>query len=181
MIVTLGVVAVLVAVSIPTFSAYYKVARKLECEISVREFLRAQEIYHVDNQVYYPLAPGEINKTRTVSVGWNPRKRPDRADRYRLPELGVEFRPDRHRGYRIRARNKQSATQAEQFLDFRMRSNEGFHNDGSSDYTYRYYGYNRQADGRPGWSTEGAWMLRNRFWFDIYGCPAWNWSPPCRR
>jgi prepilin-type N-terminal cleavage/methylation domain-containing protein len=181
MIVTLGVLTVLATVSVPTFFAYYKKARKVECEISVRDFLRAQELYMVDNQVFYPLTLGEVNRTRTVRAGWNPRRRPDRADRYRLSELGIEFKPGRNRGYYIRARNIQRANRFEQLLDFRLRTNEGFHNDGRRDYNYRYFTYNRQARGRRAWSTGGMWMVRNRFWFDIYGCPAWQWSPPSPR
>ncbi|MGD8371251.1 MAG: prepilin-type N-terminal cleavage/methylation domain-containing protein [Syntrophobacterales bacterium] len=181
---TLGVVAVIAAVAIPTYIAYLKRDRKVECQASVRNFLRAQELYYLDNQNFYPLRPGETTNAsgEVVEIGWNPTNRPAQPLEYVLTDLAMEFRPDGHRGYKIRAVNVQQPELFEQSLVFSLRTDEGFHNDGTTDYQYQFKMFNRQdSTGPPSWNTNGQWMVRNWFWFDIFGCPAWRWTPKCQR
>ncbi len=182
--VTLGVVGVLVAVAIPTYTAYYRHEGKIECQASILNFLNAQKLYYLDNQIFYPLRPGQKTDNAGVValIGWDPNSRPAPADRYLLPELGMEFKPDSHRGYKIRAVNVQKQNMFNQALFLALRTNEGFHNDGLTDYEYTFKMFNRQnPTGQPEWSTHGQWMIRNGFWFDIFGCPAWQWTPACPR
>jgi prepilin-type N-terminal cleavage/methylation domain-containing protein len=182
--VTLGVVSVLVAVAIPTYTAYYRHEGKIECQASILNFLNAQKLYYLDNQIFYPLRPGQKTDNAGVValIGWDPNSRPAPADRYLLPELGMEFKPDSHRGYKIRAVNVQKQNMFNQALFLALRTNEGFHNDGLTDYEYTFKMFNRQnPTGQPEWSTHGQWMIRNGFWFDIFGCPAWQWTPACPR
>ncbi|MCK5657509.1 MAG: hypothetical protein KAI21_06695, partial [Deltaproteobacteria bacterium] len=96
LLMTLGVVAVLVAVAIPTFTAYYRHESKVECQASVVNFLNAQKMYYLDNQTFYPLRPGQKtnNAGVVVVIGWDPNSRPAPADRYLLPELAMELKPD---------------------------------------------------------------------------------------
>ena len=182
--VTLGVVAVLVAVAIPTYTAYYRRESKVECQALVLNFLNAQKLYYLDNQTFYPLRPGQKTDNAGVValIGWDPNSRPAPAEKYLLPELSMEFKPNSYRGYKIRAVNVQEQGMFNQVLFFALRTNEGFHNDGMTDYEYTFKMFNRQdPKGQPEWSTHGQWMIRNEFWFDIFGCPAWQWAPACPR
>jgi Tfp pilus assembly protein PilE len=184
LVVTLGVVGVLVAVSIPTFTAYHRHQSKVECQASVMNFLNAQKMYYLDNQTFYPLRPGQKtnNAGAVVVIGWDPNSRPAPADRYLLAELAMEFKPNSNRGYRIKAVNVQKRDMFNQALFFTLRTKEGFHNNGLTDYEYTFKMFNRQnPTGQPEWSTHGQWMIRNGFWFEIFGCPAWQWAPACPR
>lgn len=184
LLLTLVVVGVLVIVAIPTFSAYSRLERKIQCQATVIDFLKAQELYYLDNKNFYPLSPGEkTNDTGSVvEIGWNPSKRPTSANKYLIPELAMGFQPDNHRGYRIKAVNIQTDELFKQTLVFSLRTNEGFHNDGLTDYEYTFKMFNREnPEGPPEWSTHGQWMVRNGFWFTILNCPAWQWTPACRR
>ena len=182
--VTIGVVAVLFAVAIPTYTAYYRLESKVECQASVLSFLNAQKLYYLDNLTFYPLRPGQKTDNAGVValIGWDSNSRPAPVDRYLFPELAVEFKPNSHRGYKIRAVNVKKQDMFNQALFFTLRTNEGFHNDGLTDYEYTFKMFNRQDPiGQPEWSTHGQWMIRNGFWFDIFGCPAWQWTPACPR
>ena len=182
--VTIGVVAVLVVVAIPTYTAYHRRESKVECQASVLNFLNAQTFYYMDNRTFYPLRPGQKTDNAGVValIGWDPNNRPAPADKYQFPELAMEFKPDSQRGYKIRAVNVQKQDMFSQTLFFVLRTKEGFHNDGLTDYEYTFKMFNRQnPNGQPEWSTHGQWMLRNGFWFDIFGCPAWQWAPACPR
>ena len=90
--VTLGVVGVLVAVAIPTYTAYYRHKSKIECQASVLNFLNAQKLYYLDNQTFYPLRPGQKTDNAGVVtlIGWDPNSRPAPADKHLFPELAME-------------------------------------------------------------------------------------------
>jgi prepilin-type N-terminal cleavage/methylation domain-containing protein len=180
LLVTIGVLAMLATISIPITKSYYKRARKVECQVSVINFLAAQELYYLDNNNFWPLEQGEVLE-KTKDIGWNPGDRPDQPAKYSepFPYLGIDFRQESHRGYRIKAVNDQQPNLFEQSLTFNLRTNEGFHNDGTSDYPYTFEMYNRQDPGNPSWSTNGKWEVRNSFWFNIFGCS--QWTPPCPR
>ena len=184
LVVTISVVGALVAVAIPTYLAYSRLDRKVECQTSVLDFIRSQELYYLDNQNFYPLRPGQKTDHggKVVEIGWDPSKRYASSVGYPIPELAIGFKLDGHRGYRIRAVNVQKDDLFEQNLVFTLRTNEGFHNDGSTDFEYKVMTFNRQnPTGPPEWSTHGQWRVRNGFWFNIFGCPAWEWTPACSR
>jgi type II secretory pathway pseudopilin PulG len=184
LLVTLGVVALLVALAIPTFSAHSLLKRKNQCRASVIDFLRAQEFYYQDNKNFYPLRPGEKTSESgtAIEIGWNPSDRPSIPGNHFFPELAMGFPVDSHRGYRIEAINIQTPELFDQTLIFSLRTNEGFHNNGLTDYQYSFKMFNREnPEGPAEWSTHGQWMVRNDFWFSLLGCPAWQWTPACQR
>lgn len=184
LLVTLGVVGLLTALAIPTFNAYSLQQRKIQCRASIMDFLSAQELYYLDNKNFYPLRSGEkTGESGTIiEIGWLPSDRPVSPDKYLFPELAVGFQPDAHRGYRIKAVNIQTPELFDQTLVFSLRTNEGFHNSGPKDYQYDFKMFNREnPQGPPEWSTHGQWMVRNGFWFNVLGCPAWQWTPACQR
>ena len=184
LLLTLAVAGVLVTVAIPTFNAYSRLQGKIQCQASVIDFLRAQELYYLDNKNFYPLLPGEKTSDtgKVVEIAWNLSSRPTSANKYFFPELAMGFQADNHRGYRIQAINVQTNERFNQTLIFSLRTNEGFHNDGQWDYEYKFKLFNRQDTAGPTeWSSHGQWMVRNSFWFDILGCPAWRWTPACQR
>jgi prepilin-type N-terminal cleavage/methylation domain-containing protein len=165
LMVTVGVMLVLAAVAVPTVSTYYRLARQVDCQVSIVNYLRAQELYYVDNDTYY-------DRTGTGSydtIGWSPTQRPDQPSRYRFPELGVEFRPDNHRGYRILVSNIQWSWLFWQQLQLELKTDEDFDHNGVDDY-YIYQKYNRQSSFSTSWNTNGQWVTVNNFWFDISGC-----------
>jgi prepilin-type N-terminal cleavage/methylation domain-containing protein len=183
--VSVVVVAILVATAIPVAGKYYKLARKVECQFSVIQFLNHQEFYYLENNTYWPARPGIVNHTSPwFRIGWNLGSRPDVPSRYRflpvpvagVPELeGMEFRREDNRGYRIRARNRHSpphANRYHQYLRFELRTLEDFDNDGQQD-IYRFRKENRQRVNNPSsaWNTNGQWRIDNKFWFPIEGCP----------
>ncbi len=184
LLLTLAVVGMLVTVAIPTFNVYSLRERKIACQASVLNFLIAQELYYLDHKNFYPLRPGEKTDDTgsVIEIGWNPSNRPVSPNRYLIPELAMGFRPDSHRGYRIKAVNVQKPELFKQSLVFSLRTNEGFHNNGLTDYEYKFKMFNREKpDGPSEWSTHGQWMVRNGFWFTIFGCPPWRWTPACPR
>ena len=184
LLVTLGVVGLLVALAIPTFSAYSLLQSKTRCRASVIDFLSAQELYYLDNKNFYPLKPGDKTSESgmVIEIGWSPSDRPASPGDYFFPELAMGFKPDSHRGYRIEAVNMQTPELFDQTLIFSLRTNEGFHNNGLTDYQYNFKMFNREnPEGPADWSTHGQWMVRNGFWFNLLGCPAWQWTPTCQR
>jgi len=184
LVATMVAVGIIVAVAIPTFNAYVLKERKVACQVSVHNFLTAQELYYLDNKNFYPLRPGERTdySGRAIEIAWNPSERPASPESYLLPELALEFEPDKHRGYRIVAVNVQRLELFKQSLLFSLRTNEGFHNDGQVDYVYSIKIFNRESPNAPvEWNTRGQWMVRNSFWFPVLGCPAWQWTPACPR
>ena len=181
---TLGVLGLLVAVAIPTFSAYSLLKRKNQCRASVIDFLSAQELYYQDNKNFYPLKPGQKTDESgtTIEIGWNPSDRPLAPGNYFFPELAMGFPPDGHRGYRIKAVNIKTPELFDQTLILSLRTNEGFHSKGLTDYQYDFKIFNREnPEGPAEWSTHGQWLVRNGFWFSVFGCPAWQWTPACQR
>ena len=166
LMITMGVMAILASVAVPTVRGYVDKARKVECQVSIINYLRAQEIYFAESGSFQTGANWRVNRrgVNRLTIGWNRNRRPDQADLYRFPELGVEFRPDNFRGYRIRVWNNQEPGSYRQEIYFEFRTTEDFDHDGNEDrYSYRKYL-------RP--NTNGKWRVRNRFWFDIGGCAA---------
>ena len=166
LMITIGVVAILTSMAIPTVQIYTEKARKVECQVSIVHYLRAQEIYYAENNSFQTGADWRVNRNGVsrLKIGWNINRRPDQADRYHFPELGVQFRPDNKRGYRIRVWNNQQPDAYRQEIYFEFKTLEDFDQDGSEDrYSYRKYL-------RP--STNGQWRVRNQFWFNFGGCPA---------
>ena len=166
LMITIGVVAILTSMAVPTVKIYTEKARKVECQVSIVHYLRAQEIYFGENGSFRTGADWRVNRNGVsrLNIGWNINNRPDQGELYHFPELGVEFRPDNVRGYRIRVWNNQQQNSYRQEIYFEFKTLEDFDHDGNEDsYSYRKYL-------RP--STNGQWRVRNRFWFDIGGCPA---------
>ena len=164
LMITLGVMAILASLALPTLRSYTEKARKVECQVSIVHYLQAQEIYLLENGSFQTGANWRVrrNGVSRLNIGWNPNRRPDQADLYHFPELGVKFRSDNFRGYRIRVWNNQQPGSNRQEIYFELRTTEDFDHDGSEDrYSYRKYL-------RP--RTQGQWRVRNRFWFDINGC-----------
>ena len=165
-LVSILVIAVLSSVAIPTYSKYSQQARKVECQVSIINYLQAQEIYYGEHNSFCVKSGSQAmqNGSNRVTIGWTSSKRPDQAELYRFPELGVELRRDNFRGYRIRVWDINQPGSYRQELFFELKTDEDFDQDGNTDlYSYRKYL-------RP--STNGKWRVRNRFWFDIGGCPA---------
>ena len=99
-------------------------------------------------------------------MGWNKNKRPDNAAKYSFPKLGVEFRRDNFRGYRIRVWQILDPSSYRQEVRLDLTTDEDFDGDGEPDYnSYRKFM-------RP--ATKGRFRVKNEFWFAINGCPAWS-------
>ena len=165
LMVTLATLAILASLAVPTYKEYMAQARKLECQISIVNYLRAQEIYYLENGAFYGEKFNKNGKS-TLKIGWNKNKRPDKTASYSFPKLGVEFRPDNVRGYRIRVWQRPGPGSYQQELRLDLRTNEDFDRDGQPDY-YSYRKYLRPA-------TKGKFRVKNEFWFPINGCPAWS-------
>ncbi len=162
--VTTGIVAILASIAVPTFAVYVKEARKLECQVSIVNYLRAQEMYY---QEYNTFSAQNMKKGKaTTKIAWIPKKRPDNPDKYRLPELGIEFRRDKFRGYRIRVWEIQKPKSFRQELWLELKTDEDLDKNGETDY-YSYRKYRRS-------STKGRWRVKNQLWFDFKGCPAYS-------
>ncbi len=169
-LVTMIISAILVSVAIPTYSGYVQQAQKVECQFSIISFLRAQEIYYAEHSTFY-----KKDNRRSYKVGWNSRRRPDRADRYIFPALGVQFKRDNLRGYRIRVIDHRRPDYFYQELRLELRTDEDFDRDENSDYySYRKYNYQRINRRNSSIGTNGRWWAQNRFWFAVDGCPAWS-------
>ena len=162
LMVTVGTLAILTSLAIPTYKGYVKKTRKLECQISIVNYLRAQDLYFVENEAFY--APKFNKKGKSTSkIGWKEKKRPDKPAKYRFSPLGVGFRRENHRGYRIRVWNvpDPGSYRHEVWLEFT--TNEDFDGDGGPDSHY----YRKVM--RP--ATKGKFRVIHDFWFDIGGCP----------
>jgi prepilin-type N-terminal cleavage/methylation domain-containing protein len=164
LMVTVGTLAILSSLAVPTYKGYLKQAHKLECQISIVNYLRAQELYYLENGAFYAKAFNKNGKA-TLKIGWNEKKRPDQAAKYSFPKLGIEFRRENFRGYRIRVWNRMESGSYRQEVWLELKTNEDFDGDQASDY-YSYRRYMRPA-------TKGMFRVKNDFWFDINGCPAW--------
>jgi prepilin-type N-terminal cleavage/methylation domain-containing protein len=167
LMVTLGVVAVVTAVAIPAASSYYKLARKVDCQASVIYFLRAQDLYYLDHNKFY-----KKDNQAVYSVGWNPGSRPDQVEKYGFPALGVEFRPDTHRGYRIQVVDINLSfggwSLFYQGLRLELRTDEDFSDQKPDPELYTHWKYNTQSSWAWGWGTSGEWEVgMNTFWFDV--------------
>jgi len=168
-LVTIMISAILASIAVPIYSGYLLRARKVDCQVSVVNLLRTQELYYAEHGTFYK----KDNQT-TYRIAWNRRRRPDRADRYIFPALGLEFKRDNLRGYRIRVIDRQQPGDFRQELWLQLRTDEDFDRDGQSDsYSYRKYSYQRINRRNRSVGTNGRWRAQNRFWFDINGCPAW--------
>ena len=165
LVVTIAIAGILASIAVPTFAAYLDHARKLECQVSIVNYLRAQELYYQERGVFYA---ENMKRTRAVSrIAWNKRRRPDAPSKYRFPELNMEFRRDDFRGYRIRVWEVQRRKRYRQELWLEVRTDEDFDKDGKLDhYSYRKY--------RRSWANNGQWVVQNQFWFEFNGCPAYT-------
>ncbi|MFC1532527.1 type IV pilin protein [Thermodesulfobacteriota bacterium] len=170
LMVSLGVIAVLAAIAIPTASRYYKLARRIECQISIINFLRAQDFYFLENNTYYPLQAGQTGKVEKKIAWGKDDPLPDDPDNYHFPELGVEFLRDSHRRYKIKYEHK-VGSDFKQELKLELKTDEDFDNDGMDNY-YSYKKKNWQNDDGSG--TDGKWDIYNNFWFEINGIPAFS-------
>jgi len=170
LMVSMGIIGILMAIAVPTASRYRKFAQRMECRLSIINFLRAQELYFLDNDCYYPLNstdPGKDEKT----IGWGKDDSlPDDPEGYRFKELGIEFRRDSHRRYKIKYEHKEGAEFRKE-LRFEFKTDEDFDNDGDDDH-YRYIKRNWQKDDGSG--TDGEWDIFNEFWFEINSVPAYT-------
>ena len=165
LMVTFGILAILTSLAVPTYKEYTTQARKLECQISIVNYLRAQEIYYLENGAFYGEKFNKNGKS-TSKIGWNKNKRPDNAAKYSFPKLGVEFRRDNFRGYRIRVWQILDPSSYRQEVRLDLTTDEDFDGDGEPDYnSYRKFM-------RP--ATKGRFRVKNEFWFAINGCPAWS-------
>jgi prepilin-type N-terminal cleavage/methylation domain-containing protein len=165
LMVTLGTLAILASVAVPAYQEYTVQARKLECQISIMNYLRAQEIYYLENGLFYADKFNKNGKS-TSKIGWNKNKRPDKASKYSFPKLGIEFRRDNFRGYRIRVWQILDPGAYRQEVRLELTTDEDFDGDVEPDY-YSYRKYMRPA-------TKGKFRVKNEFWFAINGCPAWT-------
>jgi prepilin-type N-terminal cleavage/methylation domain-containing protein len=188
LMVSVGVVLVLLAVAVPTASKYHKLARKVECQASIIHYLRAQELYYLDHNTFY--TKGSVNQY--YYIAWNKTNRPDLPDKYVFftptgekgalltdsGGLGVEFRRDSHRGYRILVKDIHQPGRFDQELELELTTDEDFDGDGSDDY-YLYDKHNWQRTGRRGRTSGsfGDWWVNNQFWFEIQGVPAYCCFP----
>jgi prepilin-type N-terminal cleavage/methylation domain-containing protein len=93
LMITIGVVAILTSMAVPTVQIYTEKARKVECQVSIVHYLRAQEIYYAENNSFRTGANWRVNRNGVsrLNIGWNINRRPDQAGLYHFPELGVEF------------------------------------------------------------------------------------------
>lgn len=163
--ITVAVLAMLTALTIPTAATYYKLARKLDCQATVTNFLRAQDLYYLDNKRFYQKQTGNFWEDQ---IGWTAGSRPDAPDKYVFPDLGVEFRPDKNRGYRIRVWDINTPTFFYQGISFELQTEEDFSEGQPDPELYTYWKYNWAATWDPG--TKGLWeVFQANFWFDIPG------------
>lgn len=163
LLVTVGVLAILVALTLPTVATRYRLKQKLDCQATVIDFLRAQDLYYLDNKRFWKAGPG-FPWERTI--GWTAGSRPDQPEKYLFPSLGVEFPPHMHRGIRIRVWEINTPTLFHQELSFEVQTDENFNNTMPDPELYSYRKYNYATDTDPG--TKGEWVvLQNTFWFDI--------------
>ena len=166
LIVSLGMVTILVALAVPVISAYQKRARRVECENLVKDFLKVQELYYLDNNTFYPL-PNE----KEIKIAWHQSKGnpPARPEEYIFPKLALEFPIDSHRRYRIKAESKDGEEFMRRYL-FELKTDEDFDNNNKID----YYSFEKSIWQEGAKGTYGDADVVNNFWFDIDGVPAWS-------
>lgn len=172
LIVTLVVVALIVVVAVPTIFAYSKRARRVDCQAAVTAYVRAQEMYYLDTRRFYQKYAGSVSEE---PIGWTVANRPDQPDRYRYPDLGVEFPRDSHLGFFIQVYDIHLPDLYWQRLHLRLRTTVDLDHQPPDEDLYAYDKENRQTSapwGAPsGWNTSGQWVVTNDFWFDLGGCP----------
>lgn len=90
LMITIGVVAILTSMAVPTFQIYTEKARKVECQVSIVHYLRAQEIHYKENNSFRTGANWRVNRNGVsrLNIGWNINSRPDQTGLYHFPELG---------------------------------------------------------------------------------------------
>ena len=162
MVVTLGIVAVLATVAMPTFSSYYKVARKVECQVSITYFVRAQDLYYLDNRRFYQKIPGD---TWIENIGWTTGTRPDQVDKYHFAELGISLARNRYWGYRILAYKIDWGWLFWHELRLELSTDEDLDPQKPDPELFMYRKYNWQTTFGSG--SNGRWLVSNNFWFDI--------------
>ena len=172
LVVALVVVALLVVVGVSTISAYSKRSRRVECQAAVTAYVRAQKVYYQDAGRFYQKYPGFLSEEL---IGWNAAPRPDQPDRYRYPDLGVEFPRDSHFAFSIQVYDIRLPDLYWQRLCLRLRTNVNLDNQPPDQDLYAFDKENRQTSAdwgaSSGWNTNGEWVVRNDFWFDLQGCP----------
>ena len=172
LVVALVVVALLVVVAVSTISAYSKRSRRVECQAAVTAYVRAQEVYYRDAGRFYQKYPGFLSEEL---IGWNAAHRPGQPDCYRYPDLGVEFPRDSHVGFSIQIYDIRLPDLYWQRLCLRLRTTVDLDNQRPDQDLYAFDKENRQTSAdwgaSSGWNTNGEWVVRNDFWFDLQGCP----------
>jgi len=175
LIIALAVIALLVGLAVPTISAYSRRARRVECQAAVTAYVRAQQVYYQDAKRFYQKYPGFISEE---PIGWDAAYRPDRPERYRYPELGVEFPRDPHVGFSIRVYDIRLPNLYWQRLCLRLRTTVDLDNQPPDQDLYAYDKENRQTSAdwgiSSGWNTNGEWVVRNDFWFELQRCPPFS-------
>lgn len=174
-IVALVVIALVVVVTVLTISAYSTRARRVECQAAVTAYIRAQGLYYQDARRFYQKYPGFLSEE---PIGWNAAHRPDQPDRYRYPDLGVGFPRDSHFGFFIQVYDIRRPDFYWQRLYLRLRTTVDLDNQPPEQDLYAYDKENRQTSAdwgiASGWNTNGEWVVRNDFWFDLQGCPPFS-------
>lgn len=175
LVVALVVVALLVVVAMPTISAYSKRSRRVECQAAVTAYVRAQEVYYQDARRFYQKYPGHLSEEL---IGWAAANRPDQPDRYRYPDLGVEFPRDPQFGFSIQVYDIRLPDLYWQRFCLRLRTTVDLDNQPPDQDLYAYDKENRQTSAdwgiSSGWNTNGEWVVRNDFWFGLQGCPPFS-------
>jgi type II secretory pathway pseudopilin PulG len=166
LIVSVGMAAILVALAIPAISSYHKKAQRVECENSVKDFLKVQQLYYLDNNTFYPL-PGK----NEVTIAWDQSKGnpPARPEEYFFPKLAMEFPIDSHRRYRIKAESRDGEEFMRRYV-FELKTDEDFDNNDKMD----YYSYKKSIWQQGAKGTFGDADIVNNFWFEIGSVPAWS-------
>jgi len=169
---TLAVVTLVIAVAVPTISAYSRQALRVKCQAAVTAYLRAQDLYYQDAKKFYQKHPGPVSHE---PMGWSAATRPDQPEHYRYPELGVEFPQDPHVGFLIEVYDVRSPDLYWQRLYLRLQTADDPDQQPPDRRLYAYDRENRQTSAEWGvasaWNTNGLWVATNDFWFEIRGCP----------
>jgi prepilin-type N-terminal cleavage/methylation domain-containing protein len=169
---TMAVVTLVIAVAAPTISAYSRHALRVKCQAAVIAYVRGQELYYRDAGKFYQKFPGPVSDE---PIGWSPASRSDQPERYRYPELGVEFPQDPRIGFLIQVYEIRLPKLYWQRLYLRLRTVDDLDHQPQNQDLYAYNRENRETSGKwgaaSGWNTNGRWVATNDFWFDIQGCP----------
>jgi prepilin-type N-terminal cleavage/methylation domain-containing protein len=169
---TLAVVTLVIAVAVPTISAYSRQSLRVKCQAAVIAYVQAQELYYRDARKFYQRYPGPVSDE---PMGWSAANGPDRQENYRYPDLGVEFPRDPHVGFRIQVYEVRLPDLYWERFYLRLRTVADLARQPQTQALYAYTRENRETSagwGVPtGWNTNGRWVAANYFWFDIQGCP----------